>query len=69
VAAGDMLQDEWKIEDFENGNYHLRVYGPNGFYREFLGNKNNPLLKVTCDYEASGSGKLTGNVVVTVLNN
>jgi phospholipase C len=69
VAAGDMLQDEWKIDDFENGNYHLRVYGPNGFYREFLGNKNNPLLKVTCDYEASGSGKLTGNVVVTILNN
>ena len=70
VAAGDMLKDEYHLADFEDGNYHFRVYGPNGFYREFLGNKNNPLVKITCSYEASrlNSSRLTGNLVVTVTN-
>lgn len=67
VAAGDALQDDWNINDFENGNYQLRVYGPNGFYRELTGNAGNPLLQITCDYEAKGS-KLTGNVSVTIVN-
>ncbi|MBL7697136.1 MAG: DUF756 domain-containing protein, partial [Chitinophagaceae bacterium] len=30
--------------------YHLRVYGPNGFYREFRGSKSDPELDITCDY-------------------
>jgi phospholipase C len=71
VAAGDMLKDEYNLSDFVNENYHLRVYGPNGFYREFLGDKNNPLVKITCSYEASrlNSSRLTGNLIVTVTNN
>ncbi len=71
VAAGDGLQDEWNIADFEKGDYHLRVYGPNGFYREFMGNGDNPLVKIECNYEGSpqASLKLTGNIVVTITNN
>ena len=71
VAAGDQLQDEWNIADFENGVYHLRVYGPNGFYREFAGNGDCPLVMIECDYERSQSAetKLTGNVVVHLTNN
>lgn len=67
VAAGDTLLDEWSINDFEKGNYHLRVYGPNGFYRELTGNATNPLLKVTCEYETKSS-KPTGNVAITITN-
>ncbi len=67
VAAGDNLQDEWMIDRFENDQYHLRVYGPNGFYREFTGNKNNPGLIVECDYQADRN-KLTGNVIVRIQN-
>lgn len=37
VKAGDTLTYEWPLADFENGDYHLRVYGPNGFYRELKG--------------------------------
>lgn len=37
VKSGDSISYEWPISDFENGLYHLRVYGPNGFYREFKG--------------------------------
>lgn len=42
VIAGDKLQDEWKVNDFLNSLYHLSVYGPNGFYRKFQGNDNDP---------------------------
>ena len=70
VAAGDILQDTYKIDDFEAGKYHFRVYGPNGFFREFTGQSNNPLIKITCTYEAArlNPARLTGNVVVTVRN-
>ena len=70
VAAGDVLADEWHIGDFENNQYHLRVYGPNGFYREFTGDNNNPQLKVACNYECSRlTGKLTGNLIISFTNN
>ncbi|MCF2443561.1 phospholipase C, phosphocholine-specific [Dyadobacter sp. CY345] len=70
VAAGDVLQDEYKIDDFENGNYHFRVYGPNGFFREFIGDSKNPMLKIKCTYESArlNPSRLTGNVVVTITN-
>jgi len=70
VAAGDTLQDEYKISDFENGQYHFRVYGPNGFFREFTGDSKNPLIKVTCNYEPArlNPSRLTGNVVITITN-
>lgn len=39
VKAGDSVMYEWPLQDFENENYHLRLYGPNGFFREFAGTK------------------------------
>ena len=70
VAAGDMLKDAWNLKDFSNGQYHLRVYAPNGFYREFAGNTQNPLLKITVHHEGArlNAARLTGNVVVTITN-
>ncbi|MES2274664.1 MAG: phospholipase C, phosphocholine-specific [Bacteroidota bacterium] len=71
VAAGDSLSYNWPVNAFENNKYHLRIHGPNGFYREFMGDQNNPALKITCEYEKSrlSSAKLTGNVLVTIANN
>ncbi|MBS1576748.1 MAG: phospholipase C, phosphocholine-specific [Bacteroidetes bacterium] len=70
VAAGDTLNDQWALNDFKNGNYHLRVYGPNGFYREFAGNANDPSVEMNCDYEKKKDGSgLTGNVVLKLKNN
>jgi phospholipase C len=37
VAAGDRIEGTWPLADFKSGSYHLRVHGPNGFYREFQG--------------------------------
>jgi phospholipase C len=70
VRAGDRINDQWTITDFENGLYHLKVYGPNGFFREFLGNKTDPLIDVNIGYEYSkaGSKKPTGNLVISVKN-
>lgn len=71
AAAGDTLKDEWQLSDFENSQYHLRVYAPNGFYREFKGDTNNPQLQLKCEYEKSklNPAKLTGNLVLHITNN
>ncbi len=68
VQAGDQLIDSWTLAD--NENYHFRVYGPNGFFREFLGNTNNPPLDITCEYQRTSISKknLTGNIEIKIKN-
>jgi phospholipase C len=50
VEAGHRLVDSWAIGDFEGSIYHLRVYGPNGFFREFGGSQNDPPIDFQFDY-------------------
>jgi phospholipase C len=64
AKAGDMLTDSWPLNEFENNNYYLRTYGPNGFYRAFKGNAQDPGIGVQFAYQTAGK-KLTGNVVLT----
>ncbi|MFT4094521.1 MAG: phospholipase C, phosphocholine-specific [Niabella sp.] len=70
VAAGHYLDDKWDLADFENEGYHLRVYAPNGFYREFEGDKNDPDVAITCGYQKQGNVilllKNTGNAACTI---
>ena len=56
--------------EFENGIYHLRVYGANGFFREFNGSVYDPLLNISCEYQILGTTrkKLTGNIGLTMRN-
>jgi phospholipase C len=70
AKAGDSLTDEWPLTDFENSHYHLRVYGPNGFFREFKGNANDPALDVVCEYQPNhiDRKKLTGNIELSLSN-
>ncbi len=70
VRAGDELKEQWKLENFENNLYHLRVYGPNGFFREFGGDKNDPLINIQLEYERTKNSpqKFTGNVVLLFKN-
>jgi phospholipase C len=44
VRAGDSLEDAYSLNDFADGIYHLQLTGPNGFYREFRGTADDPLL-------------------------
>jgi len=70
VKPGDKVSDGWQLADFENGHYHLRVYGPNGFYREFMGNKRDLDIEIQFEPQKNASGKwLTGNAVVKIINN
>lgn len=55
VGAGEKVEYAWPLALFEGGYYHLRTYGPNGFYREFSGDAEEPLLDVACTDEG---GKL-----------
>jgi phospholipase C len=49
VRAGDSLRESFDLVDFENQHYHLRVYGPNGFYREFTGSNSDPAIDIAVD--------------------
>jgi phospholipase C len=70
VMAGDELKDKWLLTGFENNSYHLQAYGPNGFFREFIGNSQDPAIEVLCNYEENDlrANRLTGNVIL-LLNN
>jgi phospholipase C len=58
VVAGDQLQDEWEVRDFDNNKYHLEVYGPNGFSRIFKGSETDPQLQVTVKHLANGKPEI-----------
>lgn len=60
LTAGDDIADSWPLENFEGGKYHLRTYGPNGFYREFKGDGKDAALDTYFNYEKK-DGKFTGN--------
>jgi phospholipase C len=69
VLPADKIKDLWNVHDFENGNYHLEVHGPNGFFRSFKGNSSDALINITFSYQASNNAnKLTGNVELTLQN-
>ncbi|HTV48499.1 MAG TPA: phospholipase C, phosphocholine-specific [Phycisphaerae bacterium] len=70
VAAGGYLEDSWAISDFANGIYHLQVYGPNGFFREFIGTGADPLLEIHVGYSQTNAVNpvLDGNVQVQAIN-
>jgi phospholipase C len=70
AVAGDTLTDAWPLNEFENSHYHLRTYGPNGFFREFKGNANDPDLDIACEYQRNltDNKKLTGNVELKFQN-
>ncbi|WP_336517053.1 phosphocholine-specific phospholipase C [Pollutibacter soli] len=70
VSSGDQLKDSWTIRDFENGNYHLLVYGPNGFFREFSGSENEVLVNVSMKYDTDLKriDLLTGSITLGLEN-
>jgi phospholipase C len=70
VEAGEHLEDSWAITDFEGGRYHLRAYGPNGFFREFIGGADDPPVQIRCEYTRARSGgvALTGGIEIVAVN-
>jgi len=70
VAAGRHLEDSWALADFENGVYDLRVYGPNGFYREFRGAARDARLDIRLKPARlrAVDSSLSGNVELQIIN-
>ena len=67
VAAGNEIEDSWRLDAFENGAYHIRVCGPNGFFREFVGSATAWLLKIGLGYSyVPNSRDLSGDVEAIV---
>jgi phospholipase C len=67
VAPGESVKDSWPLDLFENGNYHFRVDGPNGFMREYKGNVNDTLL-IDIGYQVDKNKVMTGNIVVNIIS-
>ena len=70
VKPGDTLTDTWPLNEFEDRRYFLRVYGPNGFFREFNGDANDPPIDIRVDCERSSANPrhLTGNIALHLSN-
>jgi len=69
VKPGEELSYEWNTDNFENGWYHLRVYGPNGFFRELKGDAQQAGIEVRCNYQRGAHKKLSGNIELVIENN
>ncbi|GGM92937.1 phospholipase C precursor [Dyadobacter beijingensis] len=69
VKAGDAINCSFNIADFEGGKFHLRVYGPNGFFREYAGTKTHTNVAFKTRLELDRSKKPTGNIQVDLQNN
>jgi phospholipase C len=67
VKPGDRLNDAWQLGQSTSENYRLEIHGPNGFYRMFAGNRDDPAIEVTCDYSVNSTSP-TGDLRVTILN-
>lgn len=70
VVAGGSLDDLFPVQSFENGLYHVRVYGPNGFFREYKGRADEPDIEIDCEYQRSKRSmkQLTGNITIKIKN-
>ncbi|WP_417359721.1 phosphocholine-specific phospholipase C [Galbibacter sp.] len=71
VRSGDRLVNNWNLKNFKQGHYYLNVYGPNGFYRELNGSKNDPEILINFNYEKNTKliKRISGNILVEVINN
>jgi len=74
VTPGDTIKDAWPVQLFDNNEYQLVVYGPNGFMRSFKGNDNDPQLSILVNYNVGNMGidiSVSGgtNQQVTVVDN
>jgi phospholipase C len=70
IEPGQHLDDSWPLSDFASGRYHLRVYGPNGFFREFAGTVDDPRvdLRFECVHVSGEPLTLTGDVALVARN-
>ncbi len=67
VAAGEKLQGVFPLALFPESRYHLRINGPNGFYRELIGDAKDPGMSLQVDTEVNEAGQVTDFVRVRIV--
>ena len=70
VEAGKSIVDQWDTTN-DNGSYDLEVFGPNGYFRSFLGNtaSTEPAVALLCDHKKGAvSIQIKGTTGTEVLN-
>jgi phospholipase C len=68
VKPGDTVSDFWKLDAFDNDKFHLIVYGPNGFMREFSGGGIDDNVRLSIEYQTDKDRKPTGNILIKTAN-
>lgn len=70
VKANDLVKDEFPLTVFADQRYHIQVYGPNGFMREFKGNDTDPAIELACEYQLDRlhRNKMSGNIELRLQN-
>lgn len=66
VEAGDAVEDHWKLSDFTGAAYRVRVYAPNGYFWEFVGDAHDPMLDVQLAPAPRGAESADAGVLLNV---
>lgn len=65
VAVTEAVEDSWRLADFDQGLYHIRVYGPNGYFWSLRGNARDPLLSVQLAPAKLGVDEANAEVLIS----
>lgn len=69
VKAGDRLHYQWDLKRFEGEGYAFELHGPNGYYRQFAGQKDAPAVWVAVSPELKPLTKApTGKLQLSLKN-
>jgi phospholipase C len=67
VDAGDTIDYNWPLADFNAETYDLKVYSSNGFYRRYTGNTHDPEIAISLKYQSEKDGRrVNGNVLLHI---
>ena len=50
TSAGQSISYDWRLDEFEKGEYHLALHGPNGYYRVYKGDINHRTIVIEQRY-------------------
>lgn len=64
TSAGKSITYDWSLAEFRQDTYHLAVHGPNGYYRQYIGDSNFSGIHIEQRYIAH-----TDDIILNIQNN
>lgn len=70
VRAGDEMAENIDLSHFTSDTYDVAIHAPNGFFRHFTGDVNDPEIQISCKYQATRKGRpvASGNLELHLNN-